>query len=245
MSRVRIFIGGAVLIVVTMLLLAFPGCRVLPAMGLQFVFPPFYVAAPTSARVVDKETGEPLADVIVVAHWELEPVWGEGSPRGQMEVLETVTGPDGTFALPGWGPRLRRTPLGYLGGYAPALVLFRPAYDYASLENSGTGFPDLRIWRRSEWTNREIALRPMPDDPQVEREFLFSLDTSLSFAKTNCWWRKFPRMLLALDAASRQLQARWAPRGPTLKDWDREILARNLDESCGGVPSQVVGSAKR
>lgn len=244
MSRVRIFIGGAVLILVTMLLLAFPGCRVLPAMGLQFAFPPVYVAAPTSARVVDKETGEPLADVIVVAHWELEPVWGEGSPRGQMEVLETVTGPDGRFTLPGWGPRLRRTPLGYLGGWAPALVLFRPGYSDALAVNSERHYPDLRIWRRSEWANRDIKMVPMANDPQVARRNLRGLQTSLSFATRNCWWRKFPRMLLALDAASRDLEARGAPGGPTLKEWDREIRARNLEEACGGVPSRVVESTK-
>lgn len=244
MRRKRLTIGIA-LVMMTVLVAAVPGCRVLGMLGLQFVFPPVYLAAPTSARVVDKQTGEPLADVIVVAHWELEPVWGEGSPRGQMEVLETVTGPDGRFTLPGWGLRVRRTPLGYLGNYAPALVLFRPDYRHAFAVNRGRRYPDLRIWRWSEWNNRDIRMEAMPDDPQVERRLLRGVQTALQFATRNCWWRKFPRMLRELDAASRRLEARGVAGGPTLEEWDRNILARQLQGSCGGVPSQVVGSATR
>ena len=63
-----------------------------------------YTAEPIEGWVVDKENGQPLEGVIVVAHWQLEGGFEGGYPMGQMRVLETLTDAQGRYYFAGWGP---------------------------------------------------------------------------------------------------------------------------------------------
>jgi hypothetical protein len=60
-----------------------------------------YEAPAFTIRVVDQQTGQPLADVHAIATWLF---YGGPRRRGPLTVLEAVSGPDGGLSFPAWGP---------------------------------------------------------------------------------------------------------------------------------------------
>lgn len=86
--------------------------------------PPTYSAREIRATVVDEQSGQPLADVVVAALWILQTPGGE---RPRLHVAETVTSIDGTFTIPAWGPK-PRPPLTALRDESPLLITFRAGY---------------------------------------------------------------------------------------------------------------------
>ena len=62
-----------------------------------------YSAEPIEAWVVDEETGKPLEDVVVLAHWQLRSTWIEPQIIGELTILDTKTDSNGRFA----GKKLR------------------------------------------------------------------------------------------------------------------------------------------
>ena len=123
----------------------------------QAGFTLYYMADPIEAKVIDAETKQPLEGVIVVAHWEL--VYGSpggDSPAGQLMVMEAVTGKDGTFRFPGWGPKLAIS--SHLSDYRdPELVLFKSGYQSRTLTNELTG-ENKGARRRSDWNGKVIGI---------------------------------------------------------------------------------------
>ena len=92
MRRVRLFLSFL------LLLLALAAC--------ESGIPASYSARPIRGKVVDATTGQPLEEVIIVAQWILYETSPAGqNPRKRLQVLETVTTPDGSYAFPGWGPK--------------------------------------------------------------------------------------------------------------------------------------------
>ncbi len=57
-----------------------------------------YEAPAFTIRVVDQQTGQPLADVHAIASWV---VYGGPRRRGLLMAIEAVSGPDGRLSL--WG----------------------------------------------------------------------------------------------------------------------------------------------
>ena len=98
-----------------------------------------YEAPAFSIRVVDQQTGQPLADVHAIATWL---VYGGPRRRGPLMALEAVSGPDGRLSFSAWGP-VRSGLEGVLPGRDPIISLFRPGY-YAQLIHNATpgGQPD-------------------------------------------------------------------------------------------------------
>jgi hypothetical protein len=92
--------------------------------------PPFYSAKDIRATVVNEETGDPLADVVVVALWELRQI--SGQPR--LHVAEAVTDARGNFHIPGWGPKPRPA-LAELAHRSPLLLLFKSGFVPLRLHN--------------------------------------------------------------------------------------------------------------
>ena len=65
-----------------------------------------YSAEAIEAKVIDADTKKPLDGVVVTANWQLEEgTLGGNVQAGQLMVMEAVTGKDGKFAFPGWGPK--------------------------------------------------------------------------------------------------------------------------------------------
>ncbi len=74
--------------------------------------------------VVDKETGQPLADVHALAEWQM---YGGHGRNGPLMVQDTVSGGDGLLTFPAWGPA-RAPSVGLVLNHDPVISLFKPGY---------------------------------------------------------------------------------------------------------------------
>lgn len=83
-----------------------------------------YEAPAFAIRVVDQQSGQPLADVHALATWL---VYGGHGGRTPLVVLEAVSAADGTISFPAWGP-IRSGAAGIYPARDPVISLFRPGY---------------------------------------------------------------------------------------------------------------------
>ncbi len=96
-----------------------------------------YEAPGFSIRVVDQQTGQPLADVHAIAAWLVY-----DRRRGVLMALEAVSGPDGQLSFPAWGP-VKSGVEGMIAGRDPLISLFRPGYRARLIHNATpVGQPD-------------------------------------------------------------------------------------------------------
>jgi hypothetical protein len=89
-----------------------------------------YEAPAFTIRVVDQQTGRPLADVHAIASWLVH-----DRRRGVLMALEAISGPDGQLAFPAWGP-IRSAVAGMVDGRDPIISLFRPGYRAKLIHNA-------------------------------------------------------------------------------------------------------------
>jgi hypothetical protein len=146
------------------------GILVLVLIGLSTCVwaPPVYWGDAIHGRVVDADTGEPLEGVVVVADWKLlGGGYGHGGHLDSLVVQETVTGKNGEFALPEWGPKMR--PSFTMLDKAPWLILFKSRYEHGALwnEQSSNGFV-----RRSDWDGQTVKLKRFSGTAQRRLEIL-------------------------------------------------------------------------
>ena len=160
-----------------------------------------YSAEPMQARVIDADTKQPLAGVIVTANWQLE----KGTPggniqAGQLMVMEAVTDQDGKFAFPGWGPKTVWK--GFLVNEDPQLLLFKPSYEHQRLYNKYNSTRELRTRkvRRSDWDGKTLALKPFKGAQEEYADHLSFLHTSIRsiMADEDCEWKRIPRLSVAM-----------------------------------------------
>jgi hypothetical protein len=167
--------------------------------------PVTHSARPITARVIDAETGEPIGGASVAAIYWI----GVGVVEAFYRVFaaqETTTSPDGTFHLPGFGPKLRWPPWGRLDGLAPTIVVFKPGYE---LWKHGNQFPitgrALAGWVvRSQADGYVFRLEPVGSDPQAqdsEKESQCSLIWQLM--TRGCAWKQVPQLVAALVTDNR------------------------------------------
>jgi len=176
-----------------------------------------YSAAPIEASVVDAQTGEPVAGVNVVAHWELDravptpiPGYFGRDPRGpaQLQIMETVTDQNGHFSFPAWGP-LPVPPLAYLNSSDPAIVMFKPGYSPFGTTNyyPSTFNFTASSTRTSQINGTTIKIKKFEGDLKAYAEELWFLGSSLDFARSSkppgCEWTRIPRMLAAVNKQER------------------------------------------
>ncbi len=83
--------------------------------------------------VVDKETGQPLADVHALAEWVQ---YGYHGTDGPLMVQDVVSGPDGVLVFSPWGP-MRGSTAGLAVGYDPFVSLFMAGYRVYETNNRG------------------------------------------------------------------------------------------------------------
>jgi len=172
------------------------------------LWPPVYWADSIHARVVDAATGQPLAGVNVVAHWELNgPL--ENVPVGQLQVLETVTDENGEFTFPAWGPRLRWPLYGFLTWRDPMLLLFKSRYSYEVLFNEVTPYYT-GLHRRSQWNGKTIPLKTYEGRLEAYAGHVRHFEDrrlDFAFSHRDCSWKHIPRMLVALHREKQRLNA--------------------------------------
>jgi len=170
------------------LLLLLPACSDLPDQ---------YSAEAVEAWVLDSETKEPLADVIVVANWKLHAGSLDGrKPGGQLMVMETVTDKDGRFSFPAWGPK-RRPFNTFLHDSDPLILLFKPGYEYEGLQNPLKSYVNNDPVRRSIWNGKTIEVQSFKGSLDSYMNHLSSTDTSIRSIvgyDKGCLWKKIPEL---------------------------------------------------
>ncbi|MGE0355387.1 MAG: hypothetical protein AB7P08_00590 [Burkholderiales bacterium] len=196
-----------------------------------------YSALPISARVVDADTNEPLADVIVVVKWEYEyhrREISESLGRGTFEFAETVTDGNGEFRFPGWGPKdvPRDTPgRAFLGPNNPTLALFKPGYLYEVKNNPWeSAYLDDRYYvgdpvRHSTWNGKAIRLKRKVGDTGAYLAVISGPGGLPDW--NNCNWERIPRMLSALINEGERLRAANIRNGVlSLRDVERSVAGQ-------------------
>lgn len=197
-----------------------------------------YSALPISARVVDADSNEPLADVIVVVKWEFEYLLPEISERrgsGTFEFAETVTDGSGEFRFPGWGPKAvpQDTPgRAFMSPNNPTIALFKPGYLYDVKNNPWeSAYLDDRYYvgdpvRHSTWNGKVIRLKRKIGDAGVYVALL--QNPSGLPGGANCNWERIPRMLSALVREGERLRAiNISNRIMTLRDIEEKASRGN------------------
>ncbi len=167
-------------------------------------------ADPIDSQVVDANTGKPIEGAVVVAYWELHPgsLGGDALPCGAANVEEAVTGQDGRFHIPGWGPTKRACSGGMREGN-PLIFIFKSGYGYGRYSN-GPGMVDLVNVTHNAWANLQMKLKKFSnmdlakhDAYSYEGNFQL-LNSYLEFFTVNmpgqCNWKKIPNMLKAIIA---------------------------------------------
>jgi hypothetical protein len=159
-----------------------------------------HVAAPTTAKVVDSATGQPIEGANVVATWNLEGGLEGGAITGHAMVMEAVTDANGQFRFPGWGPTL-----GYAAGdikaAAPELLIFKSGYRYWTARNHALLRP-APVYMHSDYDGAVIKLDrfagSVEDYAKATSGVLnISIDSLLDNAECN--WRLMPKFLWALE----------------------------------------------
>lgn len=185
-----------------------------------------YSAEPIEAWVLDAETKQPLENVIVVAHWELETtsriVPHQTNPAGSLMILETVTDKNGRFYFPAWGPKWHLG-AGELTDSDPELIFFKSGYRYLRVSNSrylrpakysdvgkpsGTESKPTGSKRISFWSGERIPLEKFKGTTEEYARHLSSLDIYLRFAydNENCEMKQVPRMVVALHREEKRFR---------------------------------------
>lgn len=204
-----------------------------------------YSAAPIEAWVVDKEAGQPLEGVIVVAHWALEStsriVPHQTNPAGSLMILETVTDKNGRFYFPAWGPKWHLG-TGNLTDSDPELILFKSGYKYLRVSNSrylrpakysdvgkpsGTESKPSGSKRISFWSGERIELKAFKGTVEAYENHFESLNDALGHIAADnpeeCSWKKIPITIHAMNRERKRLIAQGV-NPDTLSSVDKELL---------------------
>ena len=174
-----------------------------------------YSAVPTTAKVVDAQTGEPIAGANVVASWLIISVTGRSA--GLIALDEAVTDGDGVFHFSGWGPRAmeRSLPRGSrMAGESPEFIVFKTGYKIAAFHNdstperlsdpSYTGEPV----RRSDRDGKALRIEKFTGPLQAYALSIEGLVGPLGSAgHMACPWLKLPQAYRALRLEKARLDA--------------------------------------
>lgn len=166
-----------------------------------------YSAKEIHGQIVDAETNQPIEGGVVVAQWVLFHIGpGHGGHKSRIHIHETVTDNNGNYTIPAWGPKVR-PPMTELHERDPQILIFKNGYEPLGLSNAvvSTVRPD--SVRVSEWDGKVIQLKKSGGQIEKQARYLGSFFTSLGYGTSNVDWRNYPRMLLAVYAEKRRLQA--------------------------------------
>ena len=153
-----------------------------------------YSAAPIAAQLVDSETGEPISEVVVLAHWELRG-GGHGQSKGELMILETKTDGDGRFSFPAWGPKIVWDPDARLWNADPAMTLLKQGYEPRTVLNGQSVGPidTTKSLRTSRWDGKRIELRSLHGDNRAAAHGLFLGEIrNLVGSGKDCEWKEMP-----------------------------------------------------
>ena len=164
-----------------------------------------YFRGGMSGRVIDAGTGKPIPGVIVVVNWRIVASSPAGDTTiGQLHIAETITDSNGQYRFSAWGPKVLF--FGHLDSGAPRAIYFKDGYKYVIKDNSkrlfqhAPEFPDphgdLIKLSKFSGSNLQYAKQIKHLD---EETYIFR------YGK-HCEWRKTPRLLIALENISLQME---------------------------------------
>lgn len=193
-----------------------------------------YSAKAIHGQVLDRESGEPLDGVIVVAKWPLvqeETFMGATFYRQKnadnLKFVEVMTNKDGRYVLPAWGPTMRPF-FSHLDRYSPEIMYFKAGY-----------YPEHRLndKRREEAMDSELASYmdgvpvqlqkftgkpinwPAPTDGNEPDGSLLSyarqirfLESYLDWGAENDQWKLMPHMIMAIEKEKTRVRKE-SPKG--------------------------------
>jgi hypothetical protein len=129
---------------------------------------PFVRGATYHGKVVDEETGDPIAGAVVTVIWYESPIIHMANPRNFQNAHETLTQNDGSFSLWTW-PGISFNPLTvvltppaviiYKAGYAPLSVPTTYNRGYTSYEALADALKKGIVMKLPKLKTREEALR--------------------------------------------------------------------------------------
>jgi hypothetical protein len=168
-----------------------------------------YSADAIEGWVADAETGKPLEEVIVVAHWRLKGGFEGGTPIRELQIFESVTDHSGRYYFPSWGPKFAFS--GYLGDESPGILLFKQGYKFQRLMNDP--YMDENT-SRSQWNKKTVKVEPFTGTLEQYSQHLFGLNSDLWTAGFSvgyhsgdfCGWKSFPKMLRSMDELREKLE---------------------------------------
>lgn len=164
---------------------------------------PTFTSEAITGKVVDEETGEPLAKVIIVAKWAVDASL-VGYDNDLLNVLETVSDKDGNYGFPAWGPKpVPLFPLSPLAifdkGEDPLVVYFKSGYwptqeknELTDPERIASRKPPLGAFQANGMT---IKLKKW--DGKDEEKYYDKVRFMVSQLQGG--WKSYPRMTLAID----------------------------------------------
>lgn len=189
-----------------------------------------YEGAPFTIKVVDAETGQPLAGVHALAEWQQYGTYGSGGP---LMVQDAVSGAEGVLTFPAWGP-VSGSRVGLDSPRDPLVTLFKSGYRARLIDNDVGDVPreSTAKHRRFGQDGATFALEPFRGTPE---EWAAELQKVA-----------FPHMPAGDDALERfhipyghrarlvwaerdRLPARFSERGQIF--WQLEGLLSRLDEA--------------
>ncbi len=198
-----------------------------------------YSAKPISATVVDNDTGRPLEGVNIVVTWELEYLkvegfYSESRGEGLMTQMEAVTGSDGKFYIPGWGPAPIPSGLperSMLSPMQPSIRLFKSGYRTHTVGNAwessylSNPFYKGPAERASDFDGKTIPLTPLPEKIKDSEWWIFVNPRLFALMVRDCHWETIPKYLSSLTK-ERERIVKQSPRAsvshlPRIEDVER------------------------
>jgi hypothetical protein len=182
-----------------------PACTVAQVM---VVGSPMYTSPAFGGSVVDEATQQPLEEVIVVAHWELQRTAIQTVTVGQLKVLETLTDAHGKYQFPTWAQAA--SPLDHVSPDSPDLLFFKSGYLPYRTSNYDTKNNAAGPVLRSDSDGKTIALKKFTGSLEEYARQMENFERGLDFAfrHQDCLWQKIPRILIAMDGEKKLLKAR-------------------------------------
>jgi hypothetical protein len=180
-------------------------------LGACAIPPLTYSAKPTTGRVVDASTREPVGNAVVVAMWDLEGGM-ERSTVANFKVFEAVTDSAGHFKIEGWGPEPVPT-AGTLDKQDPSVIIFKPGYVPKVFPN--TPYPlhrEREALEQHNWLSNgetlEVEKSTGPFRYYVPKvEGLYSTFYNVLNNGSRCDWKRIPRTIRFMEDQEKKAEA--------------------------------------
>ena len=177
---------------------------------------------PFGGTIVDKETGKPIANAVVMMRWpRIRGGYAGSNTVGAIEVAESVTDAEGHYFIEGWFKGKDEI---FEGGFvyktSPEMIIYASGYWPEIQRNrTYTVTPDERARRKNksinilqngetwkaDWDGEAIGLKPMKSenwDSEQWKKYLHYIKSSMSiYYMPQCPWIKIPSYYLARHRA--------------------------------------------